>query len=144
MLNIHWKDWCWSWSSNTLDTWCEELTLWERPWCWEILKAGGEGDDRGWDSWMASLTRRTWVWKRLWELVMNRKSWCAAFHGVAKSWTWLSNWTELTSFWLRELLLLFTGPTLCDPTGCILLGFPVLGYLLEFAQIHGHWVGDAI
>ena len=48
-LNIHWKDWCWSWNSNTLATWCEELTYWKRPWCWERLKAGGEGDGKGWD-----------------------------------------------------------------------------------------------
>ena len=62
VLNIHWKDWCWSWNSNTLATWCKELTHLKRPWCWEILKAGGEGDDRGWDGCMASLTRWTWVW----------------------------------------------------------------------------------
>ena len=37
-----------------LATWCEELTHWERPWCWERLEAGGEGDDRGWDGWMVS------------------------------------------------------------------------------------------
>ena len=43
-------------------TWCEELTHWKRPWCWERLRAGGEGDDRGWDGWMASSTRWTWVW----------------------------------------------------------------------------------
>ena len=43
-------------------TWCEELTHWKRPWCWERLRAGGEGDDRGWDGWMASLTQWTWVW----------------------------------------------------------------------------------
>ena len=48
-LNIHWKDWCLSWNSNTLATWCEELTYWKRPWCWERLKAGGEGDGKGWD-----------------------------------------------------------------------------------------------
>ena len=59
---MHWKDWCWSWSSNTLATWCKELTHWKRPWCWERLKAGGEGDDRGWDGWMASPTQWTWVW----------------------------------------------------------------------------------
>ena len=58
--SIHWKDWCWSWNSNTLATSCEELTHWKRPWCWERLKAGGEGDDRGWDGWMASLT--LWIW----------------------------------------------------------------------------------
>ena len=46
-------------NSNTLATWCEELTHWERPWCWERLKEGGEEDDRGWDGWMASLTQWT-------------------------------------------------------------------------------------
>ena len=62
VLGVHWKDWCWSWNSNTLATSCEELTHWKRPWCWEGLGAGGEGDDRGWDVWMASLTRWAWVW----------------------------------------------------------------------------------
>ena len=47
---------------NTLASSCKELTHWKRPWCWEGLKAGGEGDDRGWDGWMASLTQWTWVW----------------------------------------------------------------------------------
>ena len=46
---------------NTLAAWCEELTHLKRPWCWERLKVGGEGDDRGWDSWMASPTQWTWV-----------------------------------------------------------------------------------
>ena len=58
----YWKDWCWSWNSNTLATWCKQMTPWKRPWCWERLKAGGEGDNRGWDGWMASLTWWTWVW----------------------------------------------------------------------------------
>ena len=62
VLNIHWKDWCWSWNSNTLTTWCEDLTQWKRPWCWKRLKEGGEGDDRGWDGWMVSPTQWTWVW----------------------------------------------------------------------------------
>ena len=61
-LNIHWKDWCWRWSSKTLATWFEELTPWKRPWFWARVKAGGEGDDRGWDGWMASPMRCTWVW----------------------------------------------------------------------------------
>ena len=43
-------------------SWCKELTPRKRPWCWERLKAGGEGDNRGWDGWMASLTQWTWVW----------------------------------------------------------------------------------
>ena len=58
----YWKDWCWSWNSNTLATSCEELTHWKRPWFWEWLKAGGEGDDRESDDWMTSLTWWTWVW----------------------------------------------------------------------------------
>ena len=51
----------WSWNSNTLAMWCKELTQWRRPWFWERLKEG-EGDHRGWDGWMASLTWWTWVW----------------------------------------------------------------------------------
>ena len=61
-LGLLWREWCWSWNSSTLATSCEELTHWKRLWCWEVLGAGGEGDDRGWDDWMASLTRWTWVW----------------------------------------------------------------------------------
>ena len=62
VLSVHWKDWCWSWNSNTLATWLEEMTHLKRPWCWEILRVGGEGDDRGWDGWMASPTQWTWIW----------------------------------------------------------------------------------
>ena len=61
VLGVHWKDWCWSWNSN-IGTSCEELTHWKRPWCWQGLGAVGEGEDRGWDGWMSSLTRWTWVW----------------------------------------------------------------------------------
>ena len=90
--------WCWSWNSNTLVTWCEELTHWKRPWCREGLKVR-EGDDRGWDGWMASPTRWTWVW------INSGSRWGtgrpgvrrAAVHGVAKSGIQLSDWTELRS-----------------------------------------------
>ena len=73
VLNIHWKNWYWSWNSNTLATWYEELTHLKRPWCWERLKAGGEGDARGWNGWIASPTQWTWVW-------VNSESWW---------WTWM-------------------------------------------------------
>ena len=75
---FHWKDWCWSWNSNTLATWCEELSHWKRPWCWEGWGAGGEGDGRGWDGWMASLTRWTWVW------VNSRSLWWTGRPGVLR------------------------------------------------------------
>ena len=61
VLNIHWKDWCWSWNSDTLTTWCEKLTYLKRPCCWERLKVEEEADNRGWDGWMTSPTRWTWV-----------------------------------------------------------------------------------
>ena len=94
----HWKDWCWSWNSSTLATSCEELTHWKRPWCWEGLEAGGEGDDRGWDDWMASPTRWTWVW------VDSGSWWWTGRPGMLRfmrsqavrhNWATELNWTEL-------------------------------------------------
>ena len=70
---------CWSWSSKTLATWCEELAHWKRPWCWERLKAEGEGDNRGWDGWMASPTQWTWAW------VSSRSWWWTGRPGVLQS-----------------------------------------------------------
>ena len=77
-----------------LATWWKELTHLKRPWCWERLRAGGEGDDRWWDGWMASPTQWTSL-GRLWQLVMDRETWRAVVHGVTKSRTWLRDWTEL-------------------------------------------------
>ena len=87
-------------------TWCEELTHWKRPWCWERLKVRAEGDDRGWDGWMSSLTQWTWVW------VDSRSWWWTGRPGVLQSMgsqrvraqSWLSDWTELN--WMHEKHLL--------------------------------------
>ena len=75
-LGFLWREWCWSWNSSTLATSCEELTHWKRLWCWEGLGAGGEGDDRGWDGWVASWTRWTGVW------VISRRWWWTGRPGV--------------------------------------------------------------
>ena len=48
VLSVHWEDWCWICNSNTLATWCKELTHWKRLWYWERLRAR-EGGGRGWD-----------------------------------------------------------------------------------------------
>ena len=62
-MNTHWKCWYWSFSSNTLATWCEEQTHWKRPWSWERLKAKGEEGSRRWDGWMASPIQWMWTWE---------------------------------------------------------------------------------
>ena len=82
---------------NSLGTWCEELIHWERPWCWARLKAGGEGDDRGWNGWMASPSQWRWV------CVNSGSCWWTGKPGVLQSmgsqrvrhWTEL-NWWRLT------------------------------------------------
>ena len=80
-----WKDWCWSWNANTLTTWYEELTHLKelthvkRPWCWERLKVGGEGDDRGWGGWIALPTQWTWIW------VSSRRWWWTGRPGMLQS-----------------------------------------------------------
>ena len=113
VLNIHWKDWCWSWYSNTLATWCKELTHLKKPWCWERLKAGGEGDDRRWDSWMASPTQRTWVWvssRSWWQTGKPGVLQCMRWQRVEHNWATKLNWTEPTSWELCFIQWTYWGP----------------------------------
>ena len=108
---------------NTLQYCCQENPMDRGAW-WSTVhgaKAGGEGDDRGWDGWMASLTQWTQVW------VGSGSWWWTGKPGVLQSMgARLSNWTELKSC-----------PTLCDPMNCSMPGFSVLHYLPEFAQTQG-------
>ena len=77
--------------------WCIELTHWKKPWCWERLKAGREGDNRGWDGWMGTPIWWTWVWASSMSWWQIGKPWRAPVHGVTKSWTWLRTWSKLNS-----------------------------------------------
>ena len=101
-LNIPWKDWCWSWSCNTLATWFKKPTPWKRPWCWERSRAGGEGDDRELDCGMAQWTNSMEMSvSKLQETAKDREAWRAAVNGISKSQTRLSNWTTLqTHHWV--------------------------------------------
>ena len=100
VLKVHWKDWCWSWNSNTMATWCEEWTFWKDPDAWKDWRQEEKGtteDEMAWwhhDSMDMNLSKVR-------ELAMDREPWRAAIHGVAKSRTWLSNWTALN--WTHTL-----------------------------------------
>ena len=107
-----WEDWCWSWNSNTLDTWCEVLTHWKRPWSWERSRAEGEGGDRGWDGWMASLTQWTCVSVSSWSWWWTGRPSKLQFMGSQRvrhdwvtelNWGFNSTWAE--NFQMFKLIL---------------------------------------
>ena len=111
VLNIHCKNWRWSWNANTLAIWWEELTRWKRPWCWDRLEAGREGDDRRWDGWMAPPTQWTWVW------VNSNSCWrwigrpgvlqSMGLQGVGHNWVTELNWMGLDAMMLVFRMLSF-------------------------------------
>ena len=101
---------------------------WKRLWCWERLKAGGEGDDRGRDGWMTSPTQWTWVW------VSSRSWWWTGRLGVLHPWglkeldtTEQLNWAELSKIVCCCSLVAQSCLTLCHPLDCSLPGFSVHG-----------------
>ena len=99
-------------NSSTLATSCEELTHWKRLWCWEGLGAGREGDDRGWDGWMASPTRGTWVWVNSGRWWWTGRPGVLRFMGlerVGHDWVTELNWTEMKwTMFLQDLCVINT------------------------------------
>ena len=102
---IHWKDWCWNWSSNNLATWCKEPTHWKRPWRWERLKTKRKRRQR--IRWLDSITDSMDMnLSKLWKTVEDRGTWQAAVHRVEESQAQLRGWmtrqiqTNCPSVWL--------------------------------------------
>ena len=101
------EDWCWSWNSNALATWFEEFTHFKRPWCWERLRTGGEGDNRGWDGWMSSLTQWTWVCINSGSWWWTRRPgvwWFMGSQRVRHDWATELSWSLLQGIFLTQEL----------------------------------------
>ena len=134
--NIHWKDGCWSWNSNTLATWCKELNHLKRPWYWERLKAGGEGDDREWDGWMASRSQWTWVWINSWSW------WWTGRPGVLHS----MGSQRVGQDWATELILKYSPPIVFsiwkedNSPPPLTQARTMVPSLPTFLPLHPHWL----
>ena len=89
ILNIHWRDWCWGWSSNTLAIWCEENLMLGKS---EVRKKRGWQWKRWLDGIIKSMDMSLSILR---DMVKDREAWHAEIHGAANNRTWLSDWTEL-------------------------------------------------
>ena len=89
------------------------LEVLKRPWCWEKLKVGGEGDDRGWDGWMASPTQWTWVWVDSGSWWWTGRPGVLQFMGsqrVRHDWVTELNWRRLTLYTLKFFFAILIKP----------------------------------
>ena len=106
-LNIHWQDWYWSWSSNTLATWCKQLTHWKRPWCWERLKTEGKEQQRM--RWLDGIKDGHAIGQTLGDDVVWRSLTCCSPWGHEESNTiWQLNKNNLGYWWLLESLTVYS------------------------------------
>ena len=118
--------------------WCKELTRWKRPWCWEGLGAGGEGDDRGWDGWMASPTRWAWIWVNSGILWWTGRPGVLRFMGlqrVGHDWATELNWSYacyLKLMFLNSFIDIVTYHKIHTILICDLMNFSI------FIKLHNH------
>ena len=136
-LGVHWKDWCWSWNSNTLATWCEELTHLIRPWCWKNWRQAKKGTTE--DEWLDSITNSVDMGLgRLWELVMDRECCHSVGHKESDMTEWLNliyfdSWTWHSRF-LCNIALYSIGPCFYHQS------HPQLGIVFALApSLHSFW-----
>ena len=109
---------------------------WKRPWCWEGLRAGGEGDDRGWDGWMVSPTLWTWVWvnsRSWWWTGRTGVLWFMGSQRVGHDWASELNWSTIIHIYIIDVIAHKTCPFLLSLktadrllTVMYSLGFPLL------------------
>ena len=120
---------------------CEELTHWKRLWCWERLGAGGEGDGRGWDGWMASLTWGTWVWVNSgswWWTGRPGMLWFMGSQRVGHDWATELNWTENADIHSCHFqFALIHGPNIPDSYAIFLF---TASYLASITSYIHNWV----
>ena len=126
-LNIHWKDWCWSWSSNTLVTWCKVLTHWKKTlMLGKFVGRRRRGQQRGLDSITDLMDINL---SKLQEIVEDRGAWCAAVHGITKSLTQLSDWTAKVGICPSQSPNVFMSLERYSPLSSSLnLGWSVMGF----------------
>ena len=126
-------------AESPLATWWVEPTHWKRPWCRERLKAGGEGDDRGWDGWRASPTQWTWVW------TSSGSWWWTGKSGMLQSmeWQrvgheWVSNWTTTECISLDVFLVFSAWVPVLSPRSLPLSLVPSRGSIAPFCTCWCH------
>ena len=129
------------------------LTHLKRPWYWERLRAGGEGDDRGWDGWMASLIWQTWIWVNSWSWWLTGRPgvlWSMGSQRVGHNWVTELNWNNnsfnLVLCLLHSVLFLLESVCFVCVCGGMWVWLNTYKYLISFTRsevkFHAKFMSD--